>query len=549
MSESDELKARHEGQDRPSYDRIELPQDDDEIKELLKRAVEASNNSVVISDPTQPDNPLVYVNQGFKQLTGYTEEEILGRNCRFLQVDPDGNRHDEQPGVQELARAVSEGEFCRAVIRNFKKDGTMFWNELYLTPVHDEEGNLINYIGVQNDVTERVELNEELEARVRERTQELEEAKERAERASRAKSAFLANMSHEIRTPLTAILGLTDVIRAKSRDGQFEEHTRRIKAAGSRLMETLSSLLTLAKLEAGAMDVDLDPVTISDEALEVVEFFRERAEEKGLDMDFGVSDAARDARARVDSGALNSALQNLISNAIKFTDEGRVKVVVYVNEDDRLAIDVRDTGIGISDEFEPYLFDDFRQESDGLTREYDGTGLGLSITKQLVEAMNGSISVRSEVGEGSVFTVTFPQARAPQEEREHVAEQVTTPQRNGSKVLLVEDNENTVFLVESILEDVVDLDAAHSAQEAYEQAQHQAYDLLLLDINLGAGGSGVDLLRRLRELDTYAEVPMAALTAIAMPGDKEELLAQGFDDYLAKPFEADDLAELLDRHL
>jgi two-component system CheB/CheR fusion protein len=566
MSPSD--RDFYPGQPRPSYDRIDLPEQEDEVKDLLKRSIEAANNSIVLTDPNQPDNPLIYINQGFMQLTGYDEDEILGYNCRFLQRRPDGTRDDDQPAVRTLSEAISKGEHCRAVIRNYRKNGEMFWNELYLTPVYDATGALVNYIGVQNDITERIRLNETLERRVQERTQALErktreleqqrdaleQAKDEAEAASRAKSTFLANMSHEIRTPLTAILGLADVIRAKSEGSQFDEHISRIKSAGSRLMDTLSSLLTLAKLEAGNMQVELQPVAITDETLEVVELFRERAEEKGLTLDFSVTPEVRDAIVNLDAGALNSALQNLISNAIKFTQEGEVEVAVRTSnhsDTEHIAIDVRDTGIGISNEFRPYLFDDFRQESDGLTREHEGSGLGLAITKQLVEAMEGTIEVESERGSGSTFTVTFPVAPDYQLEEAPDVEEDLDPPREDARVLLIEDNDNTIFLVRDLLEQVVELDVERSAQDAVDRvtSSNGDYDMFLIDINLGAGGSGVDVLQRLRETDTYADAPMVAVTAIAMPGDRESLLAKGFDAYLAKPFEAADLLALIDQHL
>jgi len=426
MPESSFDQDFYPDQPRPSYDRIDLPEREEKVKELLKRSVEAANNSIVLTDPQQPDNPIIYVNQGFKKLTGYEESEILGHNCRFLQVDPQGGRDEEQPAVRTLAKAVEEGKNCRVVLRNYRKDGEMFWNELYITPVYDDNNELVSFIGVQTDITERVRLNESMERRVHKRTRELERktreleqqrdelerAKEDAEAASRAKSVFLTNMSHEIRTPLTAILGLADVIRAKSQSNEFDEHVARIKSAGSRLMDTLSSLLTLAKLEAGNMDVELEPVVVAEEALEVFELFRERAEEKGLEADFEVRPEARNAVAHLDPSALNSVLQNIISNAIKFTDAGRIAVRVYVHdpegEPEQVAVAFSDTGIGISEAFRPHLFEDFKQESDGLTREHEGSGLGLSITKKLVEAMDGSITVDSEAGAGSVFTISFP---------------------------------------------------------------------------------------------------------------------------------------------
>ena len=560
-------------QPRPSYDNIDIPEHEDEVKELLKRSVEAANNSIVITDPAQSDNPIIFVNQGFKELTGYSENEILGSNCRFLQRRSDGTWDSEQPAVQTLREAVRNGSRCRVVLRNYRKDGEMFWNELYLTPVYDAGGEVVNFVGVQNDITQRVQLNETLERRVQERTRELEEktrelerqrdaleaAKDHAEAASRAKSVFLANMSHEIRTPLTAILGLADVMRAKSESGQFDEHIRRIKSAGSRLMDTLSSLLTLAKLEAGDMQVDLHRVVVADEALEVVELFREHAEEKGLELDFAVDPIARDAVARLDVGALNSALQNVISNAIKFTKEGRVGVRVTLHdphasgdvipdEARHIAVHVVDTGVGISDEFRPYLFEDFRQESDGLTREHEGSGLGLSIAKQLVEAMDGYITVASEPGEGSTFSIYFPLKNVDRPNGE-AEPKPALPEPMDARVLLVEDNENTIFLMRDLLESTVDLTIARDAEEAMRHAGDTRFDLLLVDINLGAGGSGVDLLHTLRERPSYAEKPIVAVTAIAMPGDRERILSAGFDDYLAKPFEASDLLDLVDRYL
>jgi len=567
MSSSD--RNFYPDQPRPSYERIDIPQKDEEVRELLKRSVEAANNSIVLTDPNQPDNPIIYVNQGFKELTGYSEAEILGHNCRFLQRSPGGGRDEEQPAVRTLSRAIEQGENCRVVLRNYRKGGEMFWNELYITPVYDDEDRLVNFIGVQNDITERVRLNETMERRVQERTRELEQktreleqqrdalsrAKEEAEAASRAKSVFLANMSHEIRTPLTAMLGLADVIRAKSETKRFDEHLRRIKSAGSRLMDTLSSLLTLAKLEAGKMHVDLAPIIVCEEALEVFELFRARAEEKGLEAAFDVEPEARSAVARLDAGALNSALQNLISNAVKFTDDGTISVRVYVQSPeeagrDHVAIEFADTGIGISEEFRPYLFEDFKQESDGLTREHEGSGLGLSITKQLVEAMDGRISVESEPGEGSVFTISFPLAEVDKEQVPAPEGAASSPPPHGNaRVLLAEDNDNTVFLIEDLLQSSVDLTTVKSAREALDAAREETFDLFLVDVNLGAGGSGIDLMKALREEESYVESPILAVTAIAMPGDRTALLDEGFDDYLAKPFEAGDLLDLLNTHL
>jgi CheY-like chemotaxis protein len=217
---------------------------------------------------------------------------------------------------------------------------------------------------------------------------------------------------------------------------------------------------------------------------------------------------------------------------------------------DHVAIEFADTGIGISEEFRPYLFKDFKQESDGLTREHEGSGLGLSITKQLVEAMDGTISVESEPGEGSVFTISFPLADVGTEETQSPeTDHSSSPSHREARVLLVEDNDNTVFLIQDLLEKTVDLTTVKSARDALDAAGEKAFDLFLVDVNLGAGGSGIDVMKALREKEAYADAPILAVTAIAMPGDRTALLEEGFDDYLAKPFEAGDLLDMIDAHL
>src|SRR5690606_21016208 len=245
-----------------------------------------------------------------------------------------------------------------------------------------------------------------------------------------------------------------------------------------------------------------------------------------------------------DKGALSSILHNLLSNALKFTEEGEVAVRVEADAG-VVRVSVRDTGIGIDASFVPELFSPFRQESTGLSRSHEGSGLGLSIARQLAERMDGAITVESRKGAGSTFTVSFPRVAAPVTPAAPPpddADRGALASREAS-LLLVEDNEDTRFLVESLLEDVCRITTAGSAEEALAAAQTQPFDLVLTDINLGSGPDGNEVLNRLRALPTFHDVPIVALTAYALPGDREHFLRHGFDGYLSKPFTADELLD------
>lgn len=240
----------------------------------------------------------------------------------------------------------------------------------------------------------------------------LQEANERLREANELKDNFLANTSHELRTPITTILGFTDVLRDEV-DGHHEEFLDIIEESGQRLMRTLNALLDLAKLRSGVMEADLKRVDVVNRADDIVEMFEHKAEEKGIDLRLDAPETP--VYTRLDDRYLERVLDNLVSNAVKFTEEGHV--IVDVEEaDDKVHIHVRDTGIGIDDEFLPYLFDDFKQESSGMDRSHEGTGLGLAITSRMVELMGGTIEVESVKGEGSVFTVIFPTAGAASSE-------------------------------------------------------------------------------------------------------------------------------------
>ena len=262
-------------------------------------------------------------------------------------------------------------------------------------PVHDEEGKVKYVVGYALDVSDRKQYEKKLL-----------DAKERAEELAQLKSAFLANMSHEIRTPLTGILGFASVLEDEVPPEQ-QHFASLIVRSGKRLLDTLNAVLDLSRLEAGEMKLEIKPVNLGSEVNEIISFLRSLAVEKGISLE--MNEPENPVKGMVDAGALHIVLNNLVGNAIKFTDDGFVRVEV-APKGHRCCVRIVDTGVGIDEAFIPQIFDEFKQESIGLARSHEGAGLGLAITRKLIAMMDGTIEVFSRKGEGTTFEITFPRA-------------------------------------------------------------------------------------------------------------------------------------------
>jgi CheY-like chemotaxis protein len=268
--------------------------------------------------------------------------------------------------------------------------------------------------------------------------------------------------------------------------------------------------------------------------------------EKGLSFSF-IGDA-RELRAIVDRTSLDRIVTNLVQNAIKFTQKGGIRVVVQ-SVGDWVEIQVIDTGIGIDEAFMPYLFDAFRQESTGMARSYEGNGLGLTITKRLVEYMGGEMAVESTSGSGSTFTVWLPMMSAagavPKAPTEGLRFRPGGARSRRPRVLVLEDNRDARMLLQRFLSDRYEVSLTSREDQALDAAQRERFDVVLMDINLGGNRTGVDALRALRHLTHYEQVPVVALTAYAISGDRERFLSQGFDGYLGKPLTRKELHQVI----
>jgi PAS domain S-box-containing protein len=385
--------------------------------------------------------------------------------------------------------------------------------------------------------------------------EQLKEAKDYAEEMNKLKSNFLASMSHELRTPLVGILGYAELLQEELKNTQQSEMAGRILYSGNRLMETLNSVLDLSRIEANQVEVYLGPVNVKDIVNTHLQLFKPVAEERGLYLKIEFSED--EIIAPLDERFLGQIINNLVNNAVKFTHEGGVIVKVDTYEEDKdkfVRINICDTGIGIPKDNIKTIFQEFRQVSEGFNRHFEGTGLGLTITKRFVDMMAGKIKVKSEIGKGSEFTVTFN--ALPIEEEFDIVENKSEEYKNEDieyikppaelpKVLMVEDDESSKDITRVFLRGICNFTFAASGEEALSAVEKEKFDAILMDINLGTGMSGTEAAGKIKQLDEYKDTPIVAITAFAMKGDKDEFLKAGCTHYISKPFNRISISRLM----
>jgi PAS domain S-box-containing protein len=405
------LEQRVAGWDAPGGGTLRIMRDITAIKQrelqfaelaqrnaVLASTVASVTSGVVICDARQPDQPIVFVNAAFTRMTGYAGAEVLGRNCRFLQ----GRDTDREP-VERMRRAISVGRAVTVTLRNYRKDGRTFWNEVNISPLHDEQGKLLHFVGILQDVTNRIRTEENLR-----------EAKEQAEVANRSKSEFLANVSHELRTPLNAILGFSEIMQMEMFGPlgapQYHAYTKDVHDSGEMLLRLINDILDLSKIEAGRMELfpeAVDAQSVIDACLRLVSG---RAQANGVTLESAVPTDL--PKIRVDPRALQQMLTNLLSNAVKFTPKGgRVSLGARL-DGEQIELKVGDTGIGIAQKDIAKVLEPFGQADNAHSRRQQGTGLGLPIVKSLVEQSGGSFRLESKLDEGTTVTLRLPAVKA-----------------------------------------------------------------------------------------------------------------------------------------
>ena len=399
---------------------------------------------------------------------------------------------------------------------------------------------------------------------------ELRRMKEQAEAASRAKTAFLANMSHEIRTPMNGVIGALSMLDDDQLTDRDQIFVKSARDSARNLLQVLNEILDFAKIDAQKIRLNPQPFDLKHTVVGACQAFQATAEQKGIRIRHDLSRVPAMAQTLLgDAGKLRQVLLNLISNAVKFTQQGEVLVSLKAStpnpNEARLYIDVSDTGVGIPGEAIEHLFQPFYQVESGNRRSYGGTGLGLAICKQIVEEMGGRIQVRSVMGVGTTFEITLDlplstnsPANMPTTSAAEPVDDATPPAagrhlKMRGEVLLVEDNEVNAFIASMTLESLgVSCMQARNGEVAVALFKDHAFDLILMDCEMPVmdGYQAARMIRALEDEDTARpRTPIVALTAHALTGDREHCLSEGMDDYLTKPFDRDALAATLGRWL
>jgi PAS domain S-box-containing protein len=502
------------------------------LQGVLSAAVLAAPTGIVVSDPNLPDCPIIYANPAFYRITGYSEEEVIGRNCRFLQGPGTNPRH-----IKALRQAIENGEAIDLEIVNHRKDGSRFVNELHLSPIFGDDGEVRYIFGIQHDVSAREQF-----------ARDAERARRAAERANAEKSDFLAFMSHEIRTPMNGVMGTISLLLDTTLDAEQHAYAETARRCGELLLATVNEMLDLSRIEAGHLAIEEEAFDLAAPVAEVLDLLAPAVAEKGIRLSASI-DPLLPARVIGDARRLRQVLLNLADNAVKFTAVGGVGIRVERAEaPGQVRFVVADTGIGMPPEVQARLFGRFAQAGPETARRYGGSGLGLMICKRLVGLMSGRIVLASSPGKGSTFSFEIPlrpiaESGRPPSTLLPKPALIKPPPGARGRILIAEDGEANQLVAAAILRKAgYAVDLARDGEEALGAARTAAYDLVLMDVRMPRM-DGLAATVAIRGLEGPAgRVPIIAMTAAVMPNEVARCLEAGMDGHVAKPM---DLTALL----
>ena len=475
------------------------------------------------------DGSIIDANGAAIKSYGYSYEELLSSNISKL-------RKDWSLTEEQFQQANSEGIFFQAI--HYRNDGSCFPVEVSSQGTNVDGKRVI--FSIVRDISERKQSEKALK-----------QAKEAAEAANKAKSEFLANMSHEIRTPLNGIVGMIDLTMLTSLTLEQKENLVTAKSCASTLLKIINDILDFSKMEAGKLTIENINFNIKLLIEEIIKAHSLKATSKGLELNYSFSSTIPKYLVG-DPNRLKQVLNNLINNAIKFTEDGTVELMIKqgdITEDfAELKFIVSDTGIGISDENISRLFKSFSQIDGSITRTHGGTGLGLAISKQLVEMMGGTLWVESERNKGSKFYFTMKFKIGSEEAKGLVYAPKVLKGQKAHNILIVEDDRVNQMVITRMLRDKGhSVDIANDGAEALEIFQSKSYDVILMDIQMPRM-DGIEATRRIREIEGEEKhTPIIALTAHALKGDRERFISEGMDEYVSKPIYMDELFNAIEK--
>ncbi|WP_116106312.1 PAS domain-containing hybrid sensor histidine kinase/response regulator [Lewinella sp. IMCC34191] len=480
------------------------------------------------------DGTILYANQSFCNMSGYTMEELVGNHTTLFQY-----KEEDLAIVQEKMKLSTRGISDTFEITAKNKAGEKRWWFVSGGPSYNDDGKQIGCIALHLDITDQKRMEVELEI-----------AKNKAEQASVAKEAFLANMSHEIRTPLNAIIGMIRELGREELSPKQQNYLSHTDSAARHLLSIVNSILDISKIEAGELELDEEDFSLEALVANIRSILHIKAAQKGLAFDCQLSNNIWPAHLG-DSARIRQVLINLLGNAIKFTMEGTVSLCAeVVKEDDQeqlLRIEIADTGIGMDEKFLAEIFSKFSQADRSIARRFGGTGLGMSITKEFIRLMGGTIEVFSEKDKGTQFVihVALPKGNSDKLARHESHNQQLL---HGTHILLVEDNIMNRFIAKKSLSHFgCKIDEAENGRIALDMLRENTYDLVLMDIQMPEL-DGVATTKIIRG-ELHLDVPIIAVTANAFRKDIDLYLSIGMNDYVTKPFEEHALFDTLAHQL
>ena len=492
-------------------------------------------DSVVIISRTDTEGIITYVNEQFEKISGYSTAELIGKSHSIVR-DPDV----KDAVFARMWETITKGNIWKGEFSNRAKDGSIYYVKSSIIPIHDENSNIIEYMAIREDVTSLVE------------------SRKKAEEAGMAQAMFLANMSHEIRTPMNGIVGFSELLAKTDLDATQKKYIKAIASSTKVLLDIVNDILDSSKIANNKIVFEKIPFNPVEEFTMTYEFLKPVAQEKSINYKLAIDEKI--AKCLIsDATRLRQIKINLLSNAIKFTPKfGEVACSVSLVKEDAksqtLLFSVADSGIGIPEDKLKTIFKPFSQADASTTRKFGGTGLGLSISSDLIKAFGSQLQVESVVDQGSCFyfTMRFEICEEVSLQEESIDNDLCNKDEDCDKfyleVLVAEDYDVNRTLIESIFQKYknIKLTFVVNGKEAIEQLQQKSYDLVLMDINMPVlnGRDATEYIRQKLKMD----LPIVALTANALEGDREKFLACGMNDYLTKPIDFKALENILNRY-
>lgn len=551
---------------------------ENEIKKL-SMAIEQSPVAIVITDLMAN---ITYASPAFYKMTGYSPEESIGMNTKLL-----SSGETPKELYADLWNTILKGNTWSGELKNKCKNGELYWESLTISPIADMNGAISSFMAVKEDISLRkkgeqeiLKINQELEAKVKERTLELgqinkdlrneiairtivedhlQKAKTEAEKANQSKSEFLSRMSHELRTPMNSILGFAQLLEMGELNQSQERGVGHILRSGKHLLNLINEVLDIARIESGKISISLEPVEVARLVHEVMDSLSHYASTRNIEVHFDQAAISDQIFVKADRQRLKQVLINLLNNALKYNNDGGkvvVNVASFVSGElnvKKVRIKIQDNGMGISEENLGRIFHPFERIG-AETTNLEGTGLGLAVVKQLTELMYGTVGVTSELGKGSCFWIDLPFSEGSflktMNSLDNAKQRIDFEKTHAGTILYIEDNISNIELVEQILTNKrpgITLVSHLFGLKTLELAKKHQPNLIMLDLNL-PDAHGSDILKQLKTDPETSNIPVIVLSADALPGQVVELMKLGARNYLTKPFEIVQFLKELDKY-